>query len=70
LDKKSCKSILSRNGKRFQVKEFEGIYHHTGGNPLYLDLIGQLEILKDQDKYSAEERALLKYMKVVEMLGG
>jgi hypothetical protein len=69
LDKGSSKKLLGRNGKRFQVDEFEGIYHHTGGNPLYLDLIGQLEISLAQDNYSAEERALLKYMKVVEMLG-
>jgi GTPase SAR1 family protein len=70
LDKRSSKKILGRNGKRFQAQEFEGIYHHTGGNPLYLDLIRKLDITEEENKCSAEERALLKYMKVVEMLGG
>ncbi len=71
LDKRSSKKILAQSGSRLSNPEFEGIYHHTGGNPSYLELIGAIKLAqpKDQEKYTPEERALLKYLKVVEKLG-
>ena len=70
LDKSSSKKLLDLSGTKISRPEFEGIYHHTGGNPSYLELIGtvKLDSPKGEDPYSAEERALLKYLKVVEKL--
>lgn len=71
LDKPSSKKLIDLSGAKISRPEFEGIYHHTGGNPSYLELIGtvKLDSPKGEDPYSAEERALLKYLKVVEKLG-
>lgn len=72
LDKKSSKKILALGRPKITVQEFEGVYHHTQGNPLYLEMITTIDLQspKGQDEYSDEEKALLKYLKVVEMLGG
>ena len=72
LDKKASRKILGLGKTKIGAQEFEAIYHHTQGNPLFLEMIATVKLKppKGQESYSDEDKALLKYMKVVEKLGG
>jgi len=63
LDKESAKQLL---GKRIKGKEFERIYKLTEGNPLYLKLAKTQSLEAPKGKYTPDELALLKFLKVVE----
>jgi hypothetical protein len=72
LDKKASRKIIGLGKTKIGVQEFEALYHHIHGNPLYLEMISTIKLKpsEDQEELSDEERALLKYMKVVEKLSG
>jgi len=61
LDKDSSKLLL---GKKIKGREFDRIYKLTEGNPLYLKLASAQPLDIAKEKFTPDELALLRYLKV------